>query len=79
LAHPVLGPRLEAAVAAVQACGAPSLHALFGAPDDLKFCSSMTLFASAAPSGPYRAALARWCGGRPDAKTLHLLAPEGSG
>ncbi len=79
LAHPVLGPRLEAAVGAVQACGAPSLHALFGAPDDLKFCSSMTLFASAAPSGPYRAALARWCGRRPDAKTLHLLAPEGPG
>lgn len=76
LAHPILGPRLQAAVAAVQACGAASLHALFGAPDDLKFCSSMTLFAIAAPDGPYRAALDQWCGGRLDARTLALLEPE---
>ena len=72
LEHPVLGPRLEAAVAAVQASPASSLHALFGSPDDLKFRSSMTLFAVAAPSGPYEAALTRWCDG-PDPSTLDLL------
>ncbi|HMO43886.1 MAG TPA: DUF1810 domain-containing protein, partial [Phenylobacterium sp.] len=44
LAHPVLGPRLEAATALVRDSPAVSLNALFGAPDDLKFCSSMTLF-----------------------------------
>jgi uncharacterized protein (DUF1810 family) len=73
LAHPVLGPRLEAAVAAVQASGGRSLHEMFGSPDDLKFCSSMTLFASAAAGGPYRLALDRWCGGQPDPQTLKLL------
>lgn len=71
--HPVLGPRLEAAVAAVQASGAVDPHALFGSPDDLKFCSSMTLFTVAAPDGPYRAALERWCGGKHDQRTLDLL------
>ncbi len=72
LQHPVLGPRLEQAVAAVEASGAPSLHALFGAPDDLKFGSSMTLFSIAAPDGPFQAALDRWCGG-PDLRTVALL------
>jgi uncharacterized protein (DUF1810 family) len=73
LRHPRLGPRLEAAVAAVQASPAANLTALFGAPDDLKFRSSMTLFDIAAPEGPYRAALERWCGGEADPRTLELL------
>jgi uncharacterized protein (DUF1810 family) len=73
LEHPVLGPRLETAVAAVNASGAPSLRSLFGAPDDLKFRSCMTLFAVAAPEGPYQSALERWCGGEPDRRTLDLL------
>jgi uncharacterized protein (DUF1810 family) len=51
----VLNARLEAAVAAVDACRAPSLQTLFEPPDDRKFCSSMTLFAIAAPDGPYQA------------------------
>lgn len=73
LEHPVLGPRLEAAVAAVQAAPAASLNALFGSPDDMKFRSSMTLFSVAAPDGPYRSGLDRWCGGEADPKTLALL------
>ncbi len=81
IAHPLLGPRLGAAVAAVQASGATSLHALFGSPDDMKFRSSMTLFAVAAPNGPCQEALARWCGGEADPRTLALLGraspPEG--
>jgi len=75
--HPVLGPRLEAAIDAVHASGAPSLHALFGSPDDLKFRSSMTLFAVAAPDGPYQGALDRWCGGEPDPRTIALLSRAG--
>ncbi|MGH7025231.1 MAG: DUF1810 domain-containing protein [Caulobacteraceae bacterium] len=73
-AHPVLGPRLAAAVEAVDVSGAPSLRALFGSPDDLKFRSSMTLFAHIAPEGFYRAALERWCEGRADPATLALLS-----
>jgi len=71
LDHPVLGPRLVAATQAVIDAPSPSLHALFGSPDDLKFRSSMTLFAQVRPA-PFRAALERWCDG-PDDKTLSLL------
>ncbi|MGI8839175.1 MAG: DUF1810 domain-containing protein [Caulobacteraceae bacterium] len=74
LEHPVLGARLKMAVEAVQAGTAPSLHALFGSPDDLKFCSSLTLFTIAAPGGPYQRALDRWCGGVPDRRTVALLS-----
>jgi uncharacterized protein (DUF1810 family) len=73
LAHPLLGLRLEMATAAVQASPAATLGELFGAPDDLKFRSSMTLFAVVAPQGPYQLALDRWCGGEPDFRTIELL------
>jgi uncharacterized protein (DUF1810 family) len=73
LAHPVLGPRLQVAVAAVQASPAASLADLFGFPDDMKFRSSMTLFQAAAPDGPYQAALDQWSAEGPDPRTLELL------
>ena len=73
LAHPLLGPRLLEATGAVQASGAPSLQALFGSPDDLKFRSCMTLFAVADPRGPFSAALERWCEGGMDRLTLERL------
>jgi uncharacterized protein (DUF1810 family) len=73
LEHPVLGPRLESAVAAVDANPGTSLQNIFLPPDDLKFRSCMTLFAIAGPEGPYQAALDRWCGGEADPKTLALL------
>ncbi len=71
LDHSVLGPRLIEATQAVIDAPAPSLHALFGSPDDLKFRSSMTLFEKVRPE-PFHAALSRWCDGR-DEKTLRLL------
>jgi uncharacterized protein (DUF1810 family) len=73
LQHPVLGSRLELAVSVVQSSSVASLNALFGSPDDLKFRSSMTLFAVAGPQGAYQDALARWCGGEPDHRTVALL------
>ncbi|MDB5439187.1 MAG: hypothetical protein JWM33_1614 [Caulobacteraceae bacterium] len=79
LRHPILGPRLERAVAAVQDSGAASLHALFGSPDDLKFRSSMTLFGVADPQGPFVAALDRWCGGEPDPHTLQQILQAKAG
>jgi hypothetical protein len=64
-----------AAVVALQASPARQLHNLFGSPDNLKFRS---LFAGAAPSGPYQATLTRWCDG-PDARTLdHLQGGAGA-
>jgi uncharacterized protein (DUF1810 family) len=75
LAHRVLGPRLEAAARAALEAPAASLHALFGSPDDMKFVSSMTLFARAAggDGGVFRQALARWADGEEDPQTLALL------
>jgi len=77
LAHPLLGPRLEAALAALNGSPGRSLGEVFGSPDDLKFCSCMTLFAALAPAGPYGPALQRWCEGRHDARTLALLNEAG--
>lgn len=75
LDHPVLGPRLRACVAAVNAVQGRSAHEIFGAPDDLKFRSSLTLFAEAAPGEPlFRTALAAYFGGQPDPRTLERLA-----
>jgi uncharacterized protein (DUF1810 family) len=74
LAHPVLGPRLvEATRAMVAADRSLSAFAILGSPDDVKFCSSMTLFAAVASVGsPFAEALDRYCGAR-DAATVALL------
>jgi uncharacterized protein (DUF1810 family) len=73
-AHPVLGARLCACTAAVNAVAGRSAHAIFGSPDDLKFRSSMTLFARAVPGEPVFAdALARYFDGVPDPRTLAKL------
>lgn len=75
LAHPVLGPRLHAATRAVLGIEGPSLHDIFGSPDDLKFCSCMTLFTRVAGDkiDVFRLALDRYCAGRMDERTLALL------
>jgi uncharacterized protein (DUF1810 family) len=75
LAHADLGPRLERATRAVLSTSGLSAHTIFGTPDDLKFRSSMTLFAfvSPAPGNLFRDALERWFGGRMDDATLALL------
>ena len=54
-----------------------SAHDIFGAPDDLKFRSSLTLFANVAPdAGVFGEALDRFFAGAPDERTLQLLANE---
>src|ERR1700678_3684032 len=45
LKHAVLGPRLKECTALVNAVEGRTLEEIFGYPDDLKFHSSMTLFA----------------------------------
>jgi uncharacterized protein (DUF1810 family) len=74
LAHPVLGPRLILCTETALAVEGRSVHAIFGSPDDLKFCSSMTLFALAAGEGEnvFRRALDRYCGGCLDERTVAL-------
>jgi uncharacterized protein (DUF1810 family) len=56
LQHPVLGPRLRECAGLVTAVKGRSIHEIFGSPDDLKFRSSMSLFASVAPDDPIFAA-----------------------
>lgn len=74
LLHPVLGARLIRAAQSVTTAPATSLHQLFGSPDDLKFRSSMTLFAAvAADLTVFDAALARW-GLSPDPLTAELVS-----
>ena len=74
LAHPVLGPRLRECARLVTTMEGRSIHDIFGSPDDMKFHSSMTLFAEAAPdNADFRAALDKYFGGERDAATLARL------
>ena len=70
LAHPVLGARIREATAAVLAVEHRSVAEIFGFPDDLKFHSSITLFASAERDGVFREALRKYFSGKMDAGTL---------
>jgi uncharacterized protein (DUF1810 family) len=74
LDHPVLGPRLEDCTRLVLAVEGRSASDIFGWPDDMKFRSSMTLFARAAPDNPvFAEALATYFDGTADAETLKRL------
>jgi len=77
LAHPVLGARLRECGALVLAVQGATVHGIFGSPDNMKFHSSMTLFAQAAPDDAlFRACLDNYFGGVPDQATLDLLHKE---
>jgi len=74
LAHPVLGPRLRECTALVNAVPEKSVTDILGRPDDLKFRSSMTLFAAAAPEEPrFAQALAAFFAGAGDPETLSRI------
>jgi uncharacterized protein (DUF1810 family) len=75
LAHPVLGPRLaECAQILNAAADGTSATEIFGSVDAMKLCSSMTLFAAAAPEEPlFTDVLARYFDSEPDQATLDRL------
>ena len=84
LVHPVLGPRLRECTALVNAVDGRSVGDIFGYPDELKFHSSVTLFAGAVSRDPslhqpdnqvFADALARYFDGVPDQATLDRLRP----
>ena len=76
LEHPVLGTRLRQCVEAVLALQGKSLRQIFGTPDDIKFRSSMTLFAlTAGADSMFQEALNRFCKGAMDQVTVDLLIP----
>ncbi len=75
LKHPVLGARLIHCVGLMLAVKGKSAFEILSTPDDLKFRSCMTLFAAVAPGDSvFKEALSRFCGGKPDPRTLELLA-----
>lgn len=74
LAHPTLGPRLQECVAAILSVDGRTAHDIFGSPDDLKLCSSLTLFEQVAgPESVFAQALEKYCGNQRDPTTLDLL------
>jgi len=73
LGHGVLGPRLRECTALVNAVEGRTIHDILGSPDDLKFHSSMTLFAAVSSEPQFAASITKFYGGTPDQKTLALL------
>lgn len=74
LAHPVLGPRLRECTRLANAVNGRSIEQVLGYPDDLKFHSSMTLFAQAAPKEQvFTDALEKYFTGGLDPATIALL------
>jgi uncharacterized protein (DUF1810 family) len=74
LADPLLFGRLREATEAMLVHRSRAARDIVGTPDDLKFHSSMTLFALAAPDESlFAEALAAFFGGRRDPETLRLL------
>ncbi|MGD0098279.1 MAG: DUF1810 domain-containing protein [Terracidiphilus sp.] len=78
LRHPVLGPRLGRCTRLVMLVEGRTIREILGYPDDLKFRSSMTLFAHAAAhaamdSTDFNDALKKYFDGEPDSLTVALL------
>ena len=74
LKHPVLGPRLLECTGLMLAHSGRSAHDILGSPDDMKFRSSMSLFAEVSEKGsPYERALDLFYGGERDPLTLARL------
>ena len=78
LAHPVLGPRLAECTRLVNLVDGRPIEQIFGYPDDLKFRSSMTLFAHATPDNRvFIDALQKYCKSEFDPTTLARLQSSG--
>jgi uncharacterized protein (DUF1810 family) len=74
LEHPVLGTRLRECTRLVNRVEGRSAEEIFGQPDDLKFRSSMTLFAHATSDNQvFMDALRKYFGGAFDPMTLERL------
>jgi uncharacterized protein (DUF1810 family) len=70
LAHPVLGPRLQECALLVLDGEGRTAREIFGAIDEMKFRSSMTLFARVAPKDVFQRCLDKYFAGEADPATL---------
>jgi len=75
LAHGILGPRLRECTSLVNAVEGRTVTEILGSPDDVKFCSSMTLFSAVSSDEEFARAIEKYYAGKPDPRTLDLLAP----
>ena len=74
LAHPVLGARLREITEALLELPESDSVRVMGRPDDLKLCSSMTLFEYVSvQDSVFGKVLDKYYGGRRDAATLRML------
>lgn len=72
--HPVLGARLKECCDRVLSVDGSTARQIFGATDELKFCSCLTLFERAAPTeSVFGQLLDRYYRGERDAATLQML------
>ncbi|HEY3972552.1 MAG TPA: DUF1810 domain-containing protein [Candidatus Sulfotelmatobacter sp.] len=74
LLHPILGPRLKDCTRLVLEVEGRSALEIFGSPDDMKFRSSLTLFAQVSPDDHiFVTALQKYFNGAPDEMTMDRL------
>ncbi|CAH1087054.1 DUF1810 domain-containing protein [Candidatus Nitrotoga sp. 1052] len=74
LEHPILGVRLLECIKTVNRLQGRTVLQIFGTPDNMKFCSSMTLFELVAGSkSEFSFALDKYCSGYRDTATLKFL------
>jgi uncharacterized protein (DUF1810 family) len=74
LKQQVLGPRLRECTRLVTLIEGRSITQILGYPDDLKFRSCMTLFASTAPENEiFKEAIQKYFSGEPDHQTIAML------
>lgn len=74
LAHPVLGKHLIEISQALLELPGDDAHTILGSPDDLKLCSSMTLFANVRDADAvFEKVIAKYFEGLQDERTLQLL------
>jgi uncharacterized protein (DUF1810 family) len=74
LAHPLLGARLVECAETVLAVQGLSASDIFGYPDDMKLCSSMTLFALVSePRSVFERVLDKYYRGKRDTGTLQIV------
>jgi uncharacterized protein (DUF1810 family) len=74
LNHPVLGLRIKECTQLVLSIEGRTMGEIFGTPDDLKFRSSLTLFAHAEPAEQvFQDALRKYFGGEEDPLTVARL------
>jgi uncharacterized protein (DUF1810 family) len=75
LRHSVLGARLMESCEVLLVLEGRNANEIFGFPDDLKFRSSITLFASVAPEIPvFTGLITKYFNGLPDHRTIEIMS-----